>query len=196
VCEALVDAKDHGSFAHFDPDRDHLPEKAHLLECPRCGAPMLAGTELYGTDQNENELWSDPYRIFPPRQRSLSVLVPPRIRSSFEEGDRCFKARAYVATAIMCRKTLEGVCDDHGIKSNTLATAIRQLHEANIIDDRLFEWSDALRLTGNAAAHGVGTSLSREDAQDVLEFTEGIVEYLYVLRKRFDDFKKRHSDTE
>jgi Domain of unknown function (DUF4145) len=190
TCEATVDAKESGSFQHFDPDRYDFPVEVHLLQCPRCGDPILAGKELYGVD-GERESWSDPYKIYPPEKRDLSGLVPSAIRSAFEEGERCFKARSFTAAAIMCRKTLEGVCDKQGIKSRNLADGIKKLHAEGLIDNRLLEWSDALRLTGNAAAHGVGTSLNREDAQDVLDFTEAIVDYVFVLRNRFEDFKRR-----
>ena len=193
-CEAIVDAKEHGSFGHFDPDRYDVPENAYLLECPRCGDPILAGKEFYGTHGEgalEREVWSEPYRLHPPRRRALSGSVPHEIRAAFEEGERCFKARSYTAAAIMCRKTLEGVYDKQGIRAKTLAEGMKKLHDAGIIDNRLYDWSDALRLTDNAAAHGVGTSLSREDAHDVLDFTEAIVDYVFVLRQRFEDFKKR-----
>jgi hypothetical protein len=45
------------------------------------------------------------------------------------------------------------------------------MHEQNLIDGRLFEWSDLMRAVGNEAAHGVGLSIQQPDAKDILEFT-------------------------
>jgi hypothetical protein len=53
----------------------------------------------------------------------------------------------------MCRKTLEGVCSEHGVKSGTLAAQLKKLKENGVIEGRLFEWADALRTIGNEAAH-------------------------------------------
>ena len=96
----------------------------------------------------------------------------------------------------MCRKTLEGLCDSQEVKSKNLATGLKILKEKGIIDQRLFDWADALRITGNEAAHGVDFSLDREDAQDVLDFVEAILDYVFVYRKRFDDFVERRKARE
>jgi hypothetical protein len=52
------------------------------------------------------------------------------------------------------------------------------MHEQNLIDGRLFEWSDLMRAAGNEAAHGVGLSIQQPDAKDILEFTNAIMDYL------------------
>jgi Domain of unknown function (DUF4145) len=61
-----------------------------------------------------------------------------------------------------------------------------------MIDERLFEWSDALRVVGNEAAHGVGLSID-QDAKDTLEFTNAILDYIFSYRDRFEQFKKRRA---
>jgi hypothetical protein len=90
---------------------------------------------------------------------------------------------------------MEGLCKDQGATANNLMQALRQLKDSGVIDDRLFEWSDALRLTGNIAAHGVEFKVAREDAEDVLAFTEAIVDYVFAYRARFEEFKLRRATT-
>jgi hypothetical protein len=65
------------------------------------------------------------------------------------------------------------------------------LRDAGEIDDRLLEWGNALRMVGNEAAHDVLAEISREDAEDILDFTEAILEYLYTFKERFDQFQER-----
>jgi hypothetical protein len=184
VCEATVDATDHGT---YNVSNDNGVWDYHLAECPRCHSPLLGVVEIYGFEQE-----SEPVRVYPAPSRDLDARVPPAISTAFEEGERCFMAHAYTATALMCRKTIEGLCDDQEVKTKNLDQSIKKLKTEGIIDERLYEWSDALRLTGNAAAHGVRSSLKRQDAQDVLDFTHAIVDYVYVSRHQFRDFKSRH----
>jgi hypothetical protein len=67
------------------------------------------------------------------------------------------------------------------------------MKEAGLIDARLFEWSDLLRIAGNEAAHGVGLSIAQPDAKDILEFTNAILDYLFSFRDRFEQFKQRRA---
>jgi hypothetical protein len=91
----------------------------------------------------------------------------------------------------MSRKTLEGICAVHGVTEHSLATSLRKMHKQNLIDDRLFEWSDLMRAAGNEAAHGVGLSIQQADAKDILEFTNAIMDYLFSFRDRLEEFKRR-----
>jgi hypothetical protein len=93
----------------------------------------------------------------------------------------------------MCRKTLEGVCAAHGVNQKSLMESLRDLREKEMIDDRLFEWSDALRSAGNEAAHDVKVIVSRNDAWDILDFTNAIVDYLFSYRDQFEQFRARRA---
>jgi hypothetical protein len=93
----------------------------------------------------------------------------------------------------MCRKTLKGICAAHGVNERNLMSSLKKMKDQGLIDDRLFEWSDTLRVAGNEAAHGVGVTISEADARDILEFTNAILDYLFSYRDRFEQFKKRRA---
>jgi Domain of unknown function (DUF4145) len=61
---------------------------------------------------------------------------------------------------------------------------------AGVIESRLFEWAEEFRTMGNEAAHGVEFAVPREDAEDTLEFTEALIEYVFTYRDKFAEFKK------
>jgi Domain of unknown function (DUF4145) len=105
----------------------------------------------------------------------------------------CYRVQAFTASAIMCRKTLEGICAAHGVNERNLSASLKKLKDNGMIDERLFEWSDALRVVGNEAAHGVGLSIDQADAKDTLEFTNAILDYIFSYRDRFEQFKKRRA---
>ena len=186
-CGATVDAIERGSFEAFDAELG-VPEKYTLAECPRCSSAFL----LLQNDWGDGK-WDAPGRLFPARDDFVGFAVPQSIRNAFAEASRCLAAKAFTACAIMCRKSLEGVCEDHGATGRTLVDRLTALKSMGVIEGRLFEWSDALRLVGNEAAHDVKVEVTPQDAADALAFTRAVLEYVYTFRDQFEQFKKRRS---
>jgi hypothetical protein len=91
----------------------------------------------------------------------------------------------------MVRRTLEGTCQEQGVKERTLAEGLKKLQIRGLIDDTLAEWANAMRIIGNEGAHFTGLAVAREDAEDALSFAEALLDHLYVLRKRFAEFQTR-----
>ena len=106
----------------------------------------------------------------------------------------CLRANAYTASAIMCRKTLEAICSEHGATERNLLASLKKLKDEGVIEHRLYEWADALRIVGNEAAHDVKVQVSAQDARDVLEFTNALLEYTFTFRDKFERFKKRRAE--
>jgi len=139
------------------------------------------------------DIWDTPFPLFPPSDLRVNPNAPIEIQKAFEEACACYRTQAFTAAAIMCRKTLEGVCAAHGVSDRTLVGSRKKMKESGLIDERLFEWSDALRLAGNEAAHGVSVSIGQTDAKDILEFTNAILDYLFSFRDRFEQFLQRRT---
>ena len=76
-------------------------------------------------------------------------------------------------------------------KKIMLAEGIRQLKEKKFIDERLYDWSQQLHAFRNLAAHPEDVSISRDDAEDLQTFVYAIVEYIYDLTDRYNEFKNR-----
>lgn len=190
ACEATVAAEVIASFEHFTDD---MPERTSFLKCPSCGRPLLVSQDYIG-EHNGRDVWDNCYRLFPAMDRQLSSRVPRPVRDAVAEGRRCIRAKAYTASAIVCRKAIEGICLDQGQNKGTLYDKLGRLRDAGTLDPRLFEWADALRVVGNDAAHDVHAAVSREDALDLLQLAEAIADYLYTFRARFEDFAERQAD--
>jgi hypothetical protein len=52
-------------------------------------------------------------------------------------------------------------------------------------------WATALRQERNIGAHAGDADVSKENAQDVLDFTVAIFEYVYTLSEKYADFMAR-----
>ena len=195
-CEASVAGTVQGSYEVF-ANEPGFHVRWSLLSCPSCDSAVLVVQDdedaSYGQDSGER--WGKPTRLYPEMdERQLGSAVPSPIRAAFSEARACYKeAKAYTACAIMCRKVLEGVCESHGATSGSLAQRLKQLSDSGQIDKRLFEWTDAMRLVGNEAAHGVSITVSREDASDLLDLAEAVAEYLYTVKEKFESFSKRQA---
>ncbi|MCX5303725.1 MULTISPECIES: DUF4145 domain-containing protein [Streptomyces] len=172
------------------------PYVLELAVCGVCADPFLMVEEDFGQGWD-----GEPGVIWPKQQRALSPKVPQALRREHEEARQCFSSKAYTATAVMVRRTLEGVCIDQGISSagsrpKPLFKMLEQMKDDGKIDGRLFEWAQELRVLGNQGAHFTGTSVSREDAADGLALAEALLDYLYVLSAQFDAFKARRATAE
>ena len=77
------------------------------------------------------------------------------------------------------------------MKKPTLAKSLQELRAVGVIDGTLAEWADALRVIGNIGAHYTDTDVTHQDAEDALAFAEAFLDHIYVLRRRFEQFRKR-----
>jgi hypothetical protein len=151
-----------------------------------------------GDEWNGYELkfafFDDPYREYPPQERQLSSEIPAELRRIHAEARTCLRANANTAAVVMAGRALEGVCDLNGVTGGTLQAKLVQMKERGLIDGRLWEWAETLRAVRNAAAHFTMTSsISRQDAEDTVAFTEALLDYMYVLTARFNAFKERRA---
>jgi hypothetical protein len=181
--------------------------------CPQCST-LLVGTarqiSFKGFEYDEHDEWSDVVRVYPmPSRAFVSNRIPKVVTDSLSEADRSLQAGANIAACVMLGRALEALCrdviiqhDQHGQQSAAptedkapkhimLGAGIKKLLDLKIIDDRLFDWSQQLHAFRNLAAHPEDISISREDADDLQVFAHAIVEYVYELAKRYDDFKAR-----
>lgn len=190
-CRSFVDTKTFGQFERLSDG--HGPSSLFsLLSCSQCGAPILIRQTNIGNIA-QGDIWDKPAPVFPTGEHRVNPNAPKEIQQAFDEACNCYRADAFTASTIMCRKTLEGICAAHGVNEGSLVKSLKKMHEDNLIDGHLVEWSDQLRVAGNEAAHGVGITFDRNDAKDVLEFTNAIMDYIFSFRDRFDEFKKRRS---
>lgn len=183
-CEALVAGVPLHSYECDDPEGGP-PEKWTMLKCPRCGQPSLVLQNAF-----DRTTWDDPYRLYPPQRKPIDPSLPSTIRSSFEEAYSCLKVKAFTAATLMCRRTLEAICREHSM-SGSLSKMLKDMREKGIIENRLFQWAEALRISGNEAAHNGENEIGGEDAKDIIEFTEALLEYLFTYRDKFDKFLQR-----
>lgn len=171
------------------PDKDFNILRHIIARCGICYQTLLLEQDeaIYSQmlfQGNAKCLWPTP-------ARSISETIPDSLRREHQEARSCFKATAYTATVVMVRRTLEGLCAQHGVTSKPLFTALGDMERRGLIEGRLLEWAQELRVLGNEAAHFTGAAVSRQDAADAVALAEALLDYLYVFSAQFEKFKQR-----
>lgn len=189
-CESKVDGIVKGEVRDNDPEYPFSCKRV-LVECPVCKSALLGITEEIQVGPDEWE-WDSLHRLWPPMDSNVDAQIPEIARVSLVEAKLCFKAKAFSACAVMCGRTIEGLCIHHETKSQNLAGGLKELKERDIIDSRLFEWGEALRKHRNIGAHATAEKISKEDAKDLLDFSTAMCEYVFVLNEKFNRFKARN----
>ena len=163
-----------------------------LLRCPTCYKVMVGRQEMIDSGGfDEPATWTDAVRVWPAPASDVSGCVPELIRGSLEESDRCLRAGAFTASVVMTGRALEALCRHYETKNQNLGYGLKELLEREIIDKRLFEWGEALRVHRNLAAHATGEKFSHDEARDLFQFGTAICDYVFVLTEKFQQFMKR-----
>jgi hypothetical protein len=190
-CKANVQGTVLGSHDSFDPDQDPTPFRAILMECSACKNTLFAGQYEEYDPSSDNAYFGTPWRLWPSPKRSLSWEIPPLVRTSLDEADRCLKAGAFIASAAMSGRALEGICRHFKTKSQYLSGGLKELLEKEVIDKRLFKWSQELQEHRNIAAHATDARINSQDAESLLELVVAICDYVFVLSEKFNQFMSR-----
>jgi hypothetical protein len=204
VCKAKVAAEEKGKAIHsyFDDEANEpIANRLQVGQCPRCNTLIAAATyqTAFADYDSEYDSWSDAVRVYPQPVRTFTSLrIPETVKQSLSEADKCLQVGAGMAACVMFGRALEALCRDILIdpkekkpKRMMLGEGIRQLKASNVIDQRLFDWSQQLQAFRNIAAHPEGTPISREDAEDLQAFVHAIIEYVYDLADRYKEFQER-----
>lgn len=186
---------DRGKGQADDPPEEDYPFSARvtLCVCPRCSSVIIGREEEVDFDGH----FDSPRRVWPSPPVSLSYRIPPEIRSSLMEADKCLKGQAYTASVAMCGRALEAIGRHFYPPLSAeeaplmLKHAIDKLASDQVIDGRLHKWGLALHADRNLAAHPSCTHFKEQDAKDVFKFAMNICDYIFVLSAQFEDFEKR-----
>lgn len=206
-CNAKVAATERGCVLRRggvdEEGNEHYGKKVLLGECPSCRAILVGEAQqlaIAGFDSYQDE-WGEAVRIYPePAKCFSSSRIPKAVSESMTEAEKVLQASSSIAACVMLGRALEGICRDllgagatGGAvpKHVMLGEGIRRLKDEGFIDQRLYDWSQQLHAFRNLAAHPSEISISREDAKDLQSFVHAIIEYVYDLTDRYNQFKER-----
>lgn len=186
-CNSKVDGKVLAEKEYHSEDLE--PFKYVFLTCPVCNSAHVGVSESIQVDSNNYE-WCELSRVWPNPEHQINYNVPSVIWISLDEAEKCYRAGAYGACAVMCGRAIEGICIEKSGEKK-ISKGLKELMNKNIIDTRLYDWAVSMMKERHISAHATGESTSKDDAKDLMDFARAIVEYIYVLSARYEEYKQR-----
>lgn len=117
--------------------------------------------------------------------------VPAHIALAADEAYRCRSVNAFKATAILARAVVEATAKDKDITVSGIASKIDALHDKKLIGDLARDEAHEIRFLGNDMAHGdFVTPVTAQEASDVLELMDAILDEVYEQRGRLERIRK------
>lgn len=154
------------------------------------GQSVVAGQRVCPDPKCQEHLFfidagGDLLATYPPETIDFdSNALPAGVRRALEEAVTCHANQAFVAAAIMVRKTLEELCRERGASGENLNERIIALRESVILPPQLLDGLHDLRLLGNDAAHVESRTFENvgpEEVEIALELTKEVLKGVYQL---------------
>jgi len=164
-----------------------------IVNCPTCKSVLFGESEQVINEQNQLE-WDTLKRLWPiPSINEVSSCVPKAAKKDIMDAQKCLSHGICSASAVLCGRALERLINEK-VGKHMIGKGIAELKSKGIIDQRLFDWAEALRKERNIGAHGSEQDISIEDAQDVIDFTIAIFDYVYTLSEKYQKYIERKSN--
>lgn len=165
-------------------------ERISILQCAYCQQNILVvEEELIGGVRNGrggDVTWRGIHWWPSPGAGSLGADVSTDVARAYDEGVRALHANAPNAAAAMFRTALSYMVQEHGSdaarQKGDLKEKIKQMSRDGGPLASLSDWSDHVRLYGNAGAHpDLFGGVTLPEAQELSRLVHTMIELLYIL---------------
>lgn len=164
------------------------------LKCGNCAGYVMS---LWSRSRLSGSRGIYDYRIlpFPLRVDEAPEYWPDEIRRYWIQTQRSLQAENWDAAAVMARSAMQVALRSHNASGDNLKSEIISLANSGRLPPLMKEWSDNIRELGNDSAHPKPGQppTAPEDAKDIVEFLDFLLEYLYTLPKRIQDYRSRRN---
>lgn len=161
----------------------------NLSKCLRCNEPILSEIDYHAIEEHYYE--NSNIQLYPTLENEAIKNCPKIVIAPYKEALKCYRAQAYEACVIMCRKGIEAICHEKGEDKGTLVTKLKKLKDRGILEITLYKWAEELRSIGNDGAHSHDLVVSQQDAKDAIDFFDALITYLYHLVSQYEELVER-----
>jgi len=192
TCNSIVETGVLFSYSYDMTYTDELQNQGTsvvLSKCLNCSKPILFTEDFQNFE--DHYIATDKIQLYPNQDNVALKNAPDIVNNPFKEATKCYRAQAYEACAIMCRKGIEAICQDKGQVNGNLAQKLRNLKDNHILEETFYNWANELRGIGNDGAHSHDQKVLQQDAKDALNFFEALITYLYHLVDQYEQLRHR-----
>ena len=158
-----------------------------LYFCPVCHKVTLEETEIF-SEYEDPEMGLLPVEkiLFPPV--NTNSHMPHEVSRAFEAALKVRNIDGAVCL-IALRRTLEMMCKDKGANQKNLFEKLKYLSSTGVLPPIIDKMASILKNLGNMAAHADGREFAPDLVTSMVDFTETILEYVYVLPSKLDEIQ-------
>lgn len=110
--------------------------------------------------------------------------LPKSLAELYGEARRCCSVSAFTSSVLSCRKLLMNIAVEQGAdEGKKFVEYVDYLQEKGFIPPHGKGWVDHIRKRGNDATHEIAL-MSKEDAEELLIFTEMLLKFIYEFPAR------------
>jgi DNA-directed RNA polymerase subunit RPC12/RpoP len=110
--------------------------------------------------------------------------LPADVATLYGEVRECMGVSAYTAAVLLCRKLLMHVAVETGANAGLkFVEYVQYLWDEHYVPPNAKGWVDHIREKGNEANHEI-TLMSRAEAEQLMSFTEVLLQLVYELPQR------------
>lgn len=166
----------------------------NILQCENCGnyTFLFWSSNAHGGRFGRYDYRTLPY---PLSQVRAPDHWPADVQRYWKQAHGSIIANNWDAAALMARSALQCVMREQGAKGKNLYQEIEDLKTRGQLPEIMKDFAEEVRELGNDSAHPkVGMEETTEkDAKDVVEFLDIVLDYLYNLPKKINDYRSRRN---
>jgi hypothetical protein len=125
-CNAIVEVGVVFQYSYNVQHADELQNEGIaviLSKCLNCDSPILMEEQFQTI---EDHTWtSNKVQLYPLTDNQALKNAPKIVIAPYQEASKCYRAQAYDACVIMCRKGIEAICLDKGEAKGNLAQRLK-----------------------------------------------------------------------
>lgn len=118
---------------------------------------------------------------------------PDAVQRFWTQAHESLKIENWDAAALMARSAVQFALREKGAVKGNLKSEIEDLASESILQPIMKDWSHEVRELGNDSAHPdlQAPPTDPQDARDVVQFLDFLLNYLYDLPKHIEDYRQR-----
>lgn len=148
----------------------------NIYICPNCNRPTFISYD--GKEQMPGPILGEEIEH-----------LPEDVDQLYNEARKCISVNAFSSAVLSCRKLLMNVSVTKGADAGKqFAYYVTFLEENHFIPPGSRDWVDHIRKKGNEATHEI-PSISKDDAVELLEFTEMLLRFVYEMPGRMAKYR-------
>jgi len=195
TCPFCMEKGNFKTVFHAEKKKSSSDKKLNFdtLECGNCKGYVMA---LWSTGEYSHDLYDYKVLPWPLRLETFPKNWPDEVGRYWLQAKRSLKDENWDAATLMARSALQVALRGQKAKGATLKKEIEDLASKGILPPIMKEWSDEVRELGNESAHPAPgqPAANPEDARDIIEFLDYLLEYLYTLPHQIEQYRKRRKD--